>query len=274
MLTFKELHTILTEKLIVTGRGKKQGQILLLVGGGGSGKGFAAKNFINAQDYKTVNVDDLKTLITKNPKSAFYKADLTKDEVTGALHKHVKEKGWDMAIISNLAKSTKESNKGRKPEDRILDNILFDITLRDISKLGQILPQFIELGYDPKNVHIVWVLTSLSRALDANLKRSRRVPEETLKLAHKNIKDIFKKILKKGSTFINKALVDGELYVILNLQELTVFFDVSGKSKSQNANIKDFTYVQIKDSGKSINYDSLKVGTVQKWMKEYANIEE
>ena len=41
-----KLQNYLTEKQIIVGGGKQYGQILFLAGGAGSGKGFAASNFM------------------------------------------------------------------------------------------------------------------------------------------------------------------------------------------------------------------------------------
>ena len=55
----------LDEKLILISNGKKYGQIVFLVGGAGSGKGFALKNFLEGEKFKVRDVDEWKRLLLK-----------------------------------------------------------------------------------------------------------------------------------------------------------------------------------------------------------------
>ena len=60
MFSFKDFDKqSLQEKLVVVNKGKKEGQVIFLAGGAGSGKGFAIDNFIAAESYKVVNPDFL-----------------------------------------------------------------------------------------------------------------------------------------------------------------------------------------------------------------------
>ncbi len=62
---------LLAEKLITLSNGKKYGQIVFLAGGAGSGKGFAADNFMQKELFKVRDVDEWKKTfqkISKTPK--------------------------------------------------------------------------------------------------------------------------------------------------------------------------------------------------------------
>ena len=63
MKTFKQ-HLVeqqqLDEKLIMLNNGRKDGQIVFLAGGAGSGKGFAASNFMEKEKFKVRDVDEWK----------------------------------------------------------------------------------------------------------------------------------------------------------------------------------------------------------------------
>ena len=56
----KKFSQFLTEKLILISNGKKYGQIVFLVGGAGSGKGFALANFMEKEKFKVRDVDEWK----------------------------------------------------------------------------------------------------------------------------------------------------------------------------------------------------------------------
>jgi hypothetical protein len=62
MLNFKEYFDMLfyqqlDEKLIMYNQGKRYGQVVFLAGGAGSGKGFAQKEFMEADKFKVFDVD-------------------------------------------------------------------------------------------------------------------------------------------------------------------------------------------------------------------------
>ena len=48
---------------------------------------------------------------------------------------------------------------------------MFDITMKDANDIGSVLPKLIEAGYDPKNIHLTWVLTNYAVAIVNNRKR-------------------------------------------------------------------------------------------------------
>ena len=60
-----QLNRYLEEKALILGKGERYGQAVILAGGAGSGKSFAVSNFMQGENFKIFNVDDLKdTLLT------------------------------------------------------------------------------------------------------------------------------------------------------------------------------------------------------------------
>ena len=59
-------------------------------------------------------------------------------------------------------------------------NIIFDVTLKSLSILNQLTRSVLDMGYDKKNIHIVWVVNELETALQQNQERKRKVPKEIL----------------------------------------------------------------------------------------------
>lgn len=232
---------LLVEKQIMFNGGQKYGQIVFLAGGAGSGKGFAITNFLQGNDFKIRDVDEwkkafmkmsdtkgmfpeLKGLNLRNPKDVF------------KLHMAVKDAGIKDKTLDGLLADVSQ--------DR-LPNILFDITLKEIEDITEVMPKLQEVGYDPKNVHIVWVLTNYRVAVMNNAGRERVVPEDILLKTHegaaKTMYQIVTGTIPRG--------VDGKVAVILNNRENTIFFD---RPNSQGEKvIKDFTYLTIKKEGKA-----------------------
>jgi hypothetical protein len=238
--TVKEEVEVLNEKQILFNGGKKYGQIVFLAGGAGSGKGFAISNFLPGNDFKIRDVDewkkaflklnqtkgrfpDLGDLNLRNPKDVFKLHMAVKDA-------GIKDKTLD-ALLSDVS------------QDR-LPNIIFDITLKEIGDITEVMPKLQEVGYDPKNIHIVWVLTNYRVAVMNNAGRSRVVPEDILLKTHEGAAKTMYQIVT-GS--IPRG-INGKVAVILNNRENTVFFD-RPNSKGEKV-IKDFTYLTIKQEGK------------------------
>lgn len=62
---YEELQRYLEEKLLIVGKGAKYGQAVILAGGAGSGKSFAAANFMQGENFKIFNPDDIKDGLIK-----------------------------------------------------------------------------------------------------------------------------------------------------------------------------------------------------------------
>ena len=212
--SMKTFSQYLEEKLILYGQGKKYGQIVFLAGGAGSGKGFAISNFMEKEKFKIRDVDEwkksfikmadlqdkhpeIKGLNLKNPKDVY------------KIHIFVKKLGIkDKSLDIMLA----DANTDRLP------NIMFDITMKDVSDIGDIIPKLEKAGYDSKNIHLTWVLTDYSVAIVNNRNRDRVVPEDIMLLSHEgaatNMYDVIKGKLPRG--------LNGGVRVVLNNRENTI----------------------------------------------------
>lgn len=232
---------MLNEKQILFNGGKKYGQIVFLAGGAGSGKGFAIKNFLQGNDFKIRDVDEWKLgfmklhdtkgrfpelagLNLRNPKDVF------------KLHMAVKDSGIKDKSLDGLLSDVSQ--------DR-LPNIIFDVTLKELGDITDVLPRLQEVGYDAKNIHIVWVLTNYRVAVTNNAGRDRVVPEDILLKTHEGAAKTMYQIVT-GSI---PSGIDGKVAVVLNNRENTIFFDRPNSEGEQV--IKDFTYLTIKQEGKS-----------------------
>ena len=250
MLKFRQY---LEEKLIMYGQGKRYGQIVFLAGGAGSGKGFAISNFMEKEKFKIRDVDEwkkgfLKLAQTKKQFSELKGLQLRNPKDVYKLHMFVKEKGIKDKSLDLLLR---DSNTDRLP------NIMFDITMKDASDIGSVLPKLIEAGYDSKNIHLTWVLTNYAVAIANNRMRERVVPEDIMLLSHegaaKSMYDVIKGKLPRG--------LNGAVRVILNNRENTIpYVDPETKKpmKTEQGDIlvKDFTYLTFKKEGKSMGPES------------------
>ena len=250
MLKFRQY---LEEKLIMYGQGKRYGQIVFLAGGAGSGKGFAISNFMEKEKFKIRDVDEwkkgfLKLAQTRKQFSELKGLQLKNPKDVYKLHMFVKEKGIKDKSLDLLLR---DSNTDRLP------NIMFDITMKDASDIGSVLPKLIEAGYDSKNIHLTWVLTNYAVAIVNNRNRERVVPEDIMLLSHEgaanSMYDVIKGKLPRG--------LNGAVRVILNNRENTIpYVDPETKKpmKTEQGDIlvKDFTYLTFKKEGKSMGPES------------------
>ena len=250
MLKFRQY---LEEKLIMYGQGKRYGQIVFLAGGAGSGKGFAISNFMEKEKFKIRDVDEwkkgfLKLAQTRKQFSELKGLKLRNPKDVYKLHMFVKEKGIKDKSLDLLLRDT---NSDRLP------NIMFDITMKDASDIGDVLPKLIEAGYNPKNIHLTWVLTNYAVAIANNRMRERVVPEDIMLLSHegaaKSMYDVIKGKLPRG--------LNGAVRVILNNRENTIpYVDPETKkmvkTKQGDILVKDFTYLTFKKEGKTVAPES------------------
>ena len=173
---YKELN----EKLILFNNGKRYGQIVFMAGGAGSGKGFAIQNFMEKEKYKVRDVDEWKKALIKLAKmkdsnSELAKLNLRNPKDVFKLHTIVREKGIKDKTLDMLLNGAKKDT---------LPNLLFDITMKDTSDISDVAPKLIDAGYEPRNIHLVWVLTDYKVAAKANKQRDRVVPDDILFMSH------------------------------------------------------------------------------------------
>ena len=246
MLSFREY---LEEKLIMYNQGKRYGQIVFLAGGAGSGKGFAIKNFMEGEKFKIRDVDEwkkafMKLADTKKLYPEIKGLSLRDPKSVYKLHMFVKKKGVKDKSLDLLLR---DANTSRLP------NIMFDITMKDASDIGDVIPKLVEAGYDSKNIHLTWVLTNYAVAIVNNRNRERVVPEDIMLLSHEgaatNMYDVVRGKLPRG--------LNGGVRVILNNRDNTIAWaDPETKKPIKTSQgdiiVKDFTYLTFKKEGKSI----------------------
>jgi hypothetical protein len=283
---------LIAEKLILYNQGKKYGQVVFLAGGAGSGKGFALKNFIQSEIFKIRDVDEWKKQFQELAK--FQKIDVSsllkrysssiKDSDRQLIQTEILDKNLTLDkldlrnsthvyLLHVLVKAAgvKErslelllSNKNAET----LPNILFDVTLKDISDINSVMPQLIEAGYKPHNIHITWVLTKFEVAVQNNAGRDRVVPEDILLLTHKGAAKTMLSIMREN---LPDGL-DGSVHVILNNKENTIaYVNAEGKpitSKSGNIVVKDFMYLLLKKENGPFFDDAFIKKQLYKWIMD------
>jgi len=262
--------SFLNEKLIIVNKNKKEGQVIFLAGGGGSGKGFAQEKFIDVSSYKAFDVDALKTRLIKiaqktgkNPELA--NLDLRKPEDVFKLHTYVTD--------NNLADKQLMTFLNQAKKQKALPNVLFDVTLKSLKKIKDKMMPLISIGYDPKDAHLIWVLTEYEIAVVQNSERSRVVPADIMFQTHSGAAVSMSNILSGN---IPHEL-DGEVYVLLSGKKDTKIYldDETGKAKTsisaltgqENITIKEFSYVKVTDAGKPIMSDEKIQNQVYDWAK-------
>ena len=265
----QKLYKQLDEKLIMYNQGKRYGQIVFLAGGAGSGKGFAIQNFMEGEKFKIRDVDEWKKAFqeidkVKKKYPEVRGLDLRKPKDVFKLHMFVKKVGVKEKTLKMMLDDLVRSGAASKGT---LPNIIFDITLKDIGDITDVLPQLKAVGYDAKDIHVTWVLTNYHTAVQNNAGRSRVVPSDILLKTHEGAAQTMSQIIRgklpRG--------VNGAVNVILNNRENTIpWTDKDGKPIKTSAGgivVKDFTYVNLKKEGKRFNKETDVQKQIYDWIK-------
>ena len=264
----EELVRYLEEKLLILGKGGNYGNAVILAGGAGSGKSFAAKNLMQGEKFKVLNPDDIKDALLalrdrindSNDKSGLPKSDKLIDLIgnlsgldyrdprdTSKLHMLIHSMKLNYQRIVNLFTS-KHSE---------LPNVMFDITAKSMSDINSnvggdegALFWLKKAGYKPENIHIVWVLTDYKIALQQNLTRGRVVPTNILLATHSGAAATMQNIMfdSYGTLGIN-----GDMAVILGGQTPTTVILKAGS---------EYTYTQGPNRGRTIKIEKDTADTV------------
>ena len=101
----------LLEKLIMYNQGKRYGQIVFVVGGAGSGKGFAISNFMENEKFKIRDVDEWKKAFMALDRLGRVRTgagglNLRKSEDVGKMHSIIKDLGIKDKTLMNLLMNT------------------------------------------------------------------------------------------------------------------------------------------------------------------------
>jgi len=251
MKTFSEF-LLLSEVAIQFGKKAypKFGQVVILAGGAGSGKGFVSDNLLSIEG-KTFDVDEIKKLSMASTMFAakvkeetgvdLKKINLKNSKDVGILHNIVGDLyKLDKKILNTSNKSVLLAHPDRKP------NLIFDVTLKDMAKLDTITANLEGLGYKKEDVHIVWIMNKFDVAVDQNQNRARVVPEEIMFASHEGASLTFAKILSMGSKL--KKYMNGDIFIAFN--QVKVDSDLA-KSKRGGQYVTDANYIQVKEKGKS-----------------------
>jgi hypothetical protein len=265
----------LVEKQILYNNGAKYGQIVFLAGGAGSGKGFAIQHFMQGSDFKVRDVDELKIAFQKlDALNKFTTQDLMDkygDKISQKdkeliqrelIDKNVKMGDLNLKtpthvyILHVLVRATGAKDKTLDlmldgAEKGQLPNLIFDSTFKEVEDMTNVLPKLFEAGYEPKNIHVSWVLTNYQIAIKNNKSRARVVPEDILLATHAGAAQTVYNLV----TTAMPPSVQGGIYVILNNPENTIFIvdpktNKPYKDKKGNPVIKDFKYLTLKEPGK------------------------
>ena len=265
----------LVEKQILYNNGAKYGQIVFLAGGAGSGKGFAVQHFMQGSEFKIRDVDELKIAFQKlDALGKFTTQDLLDkygDKISQKdkelIQKELTDKNLKMGelnlktpthvyILHVLIRATDVKNKTLDlmlagAEKGQLPNLIFDSTFKEVEDMTDVLPKLFAAGYEPKNIHVSWVLTNYQIAIKNNKSRARVVPEDILLATHAGAAQTVYNLV----TTAMPPTVQGGIYVILNNPENTIFIvdpqtGKAYKDKKGNPVIKDFKYLTLKEPGK------------------------
>ncbi len=261
MLDYTKFKTAvpLEEKLIVYGGGKKYGQIVFLAGGAGSGKGFASEKFMQKELFKVRDVDEWKKAFIKMASEMKKYPELrglnlrNPDDVF-KLHMAVKKMGIKGRSLQLLLRDVRP--------DR-LPNIMFDITFKDTDEIDEAMPMLLRAGYQPRDIHITWVLTNYHIAVKQNKERDRVVPDDIMIATHTgaatSMYNVIKGNLPRG--------VDGQVNIVLNNKNNTVKFKSSDFADKKVENVQDFEYFRIKREGQRIDTSEKALEKVMTWVK-------
>jgi len=132
-----------------------------------------------------------------------------------------------------------------------LPNLIFDSTFKEVEDMTDVLPKLFAAGYEPKNIHVSWVLTNYQIAIENNKTRPRVVPEDILLATHAGAARTVYNLVTKAMP----PTVQGGVYVILNNPENTIYIldpktNEPYRDKKDNPVIKDFKYLTLKEPGK------------------------
>ena len=287
-----EARVPLEEKLILYNNGAKYGQVVFLAGGAGSGKGFAISNFMQGENFKIRDVDELKIAFQKlDDLGKFTMDELLKkygDNISQRdmefIQKNIIDKGFSLKDLNlktpehvySLHVMVRATGAKNKTLDLLLDgaaqntlpNILIDSTFADMDDMSSYIPKLLKAGYETRNIHVTWVLTNYEIAIKNNKKRARVVPEDILLKTHRGAAQTVFTLVKSGFP----KEVDGGVYVVLNNPENTMFI-VDPKTGQHYKDIKgnkvvgNFMYLTLKKPGKAMTNDAGVRKELYNWIK-------
>ena len=242
------------QEALITFGGKpypKFGNIVILAGGAGSGKGFIRDKLLGIEG-KVLDADQLKQLVItcnafdkkfqKEYQYSLSELDLGNPPDVSNLHEFVASQKLENRRNDALALSLLEL-----PDDR-LPNLIFDTTLKDLYKLQSISNLANELGYAKENISIVWVVTQFEVAKQQNITSEQRVPDKELEYTYFSVAQTMNFLLHRSEAL--QAHVDGDVWVVFNVKGVDSEFVQSefGGGYMDNVN-----YFHIKERGQVVD---------------------
>lgn len=259
-LAYESKAKLLQEVLIQFGKASdsKFGNIVILAGGAGSGKGFVLNNLLDIQG-KVFDVDKLKEFaidskfiagqILRQKGVDVKKLNLRNPDEVSKLHELVSALGLEKMWKNTMFQSVMLADPERKP------NLIFDVTLKSPDKLFEIAEQVSELGYKKERIHIVWVVNDVEVAIQQNANRSRVVSDKILLLTHSGVANTIRTLLHPATRIRNE--VDGKIVFAFNKAKVDSVVVTGDKKQSTVFNkeakpfyIKEADYVVVKEVGK------------------------
>jgi hypothetical protein len=260
----------LDEKLITFGKRPypKFGQIVILAGGAGSGKGFVLSNLLGIEG-NVLDVDALKALAIGSTKLASrieQEIGVNIKDLNLNDSDNVKKMHEILADVYGITKANQQrvfTGALAAPENR-KPNLIFDVTLKDLSKLEKITRNAQNLGYAKENIHVVWVLNDVEMAKQQNLERDRVVPSEILLTTHEGAAITMARIMDMGGTL--GRYLDGDMYIVFNKrgEDTTTISSPNGGMYVLDAN-----YLQVKKKGKKIMSRSDLTDEIRNKIRDY-----
>ncbi len=276
----KSFKQFIEESLIIFGKSRypASGHAVIMAGGAGSGKGFIKNKLLGIEGYN-FDVDELKLLATRSPQiiskiKASHNIDLSKMDPSkhkGALNKpsNVATLHDIVANVLNLPNKRTDilyTNIIMSPPD-LKPNLIFDVTMKNMDQLRNFTLPIQGLGYDSRNIHLVWVVNDISVAIDQNKKRDRTVPIEILVHTHEGASETMHNIINMGEQI--STYLDGAIVLAFNKVGVDVSVQQRHPSNPQSNTPKEFggkykggyvekaNYVYLKRPGEKINYSKL-----------------
>lgn len=245
------------------------GQVLLVAGGAGSGKGTIIRSLIGLQG-KIFDVDQWKEMATSNnPKvkeivRRLLERKLGKDKMPDLdklnlrnpddvtfLHKIMKDAGIE-DMLNKLLDPIK--NLKNKP------NLIYDKTLKSMNDIQKVVNRVLELGYKRENIHLVWVLNELDIAIKQNESRDRVVDERLLRETHAGVSKTMNELIHMGDTI--GSLIGGDIWIAFNKARVDVTLKIIPLKNTVTDGLKNYSgtlvvddshCVKIKEKGKNVD---------------------
>lgn len=251
-----------------------------------SGKGFVKDTLLGIEGI-VFDVDRLKELLVASMrfnakvKEEFgvdlKQIDFKNTQDVSTLHEIVSILNIPDKKTEAVIRSVLVADPSRKP------NLIFDVTLKDLTKFFNIIRQVQQMGYVKKNVSLVWILNELEIALQQNAKRARTVAPEILISTHKGASYTMTEILSMGEDL--SQYMDGDIWLVFNKAKVDSDVEKGTPAPSKvfkntkigaegGMYIKSANYVQLKkQSGQVVDISKLTADVVSKIKKYVPNPE-